>query len=327
MKGGSSAEDVGPAVPALAADGRPTPVTGHAGSRAAILAWLAVCVIWGTTYLAIKVALETVPPFLIGGIRYLLAGSTMIVWLLVRGDGLPPARLWKWFLVTGGLLLGFGNGGVVVAEQWVPSGVAAVVIATTPFWMLGAEAMQGSRERLTPVQWTGLVLGFTGILMLVWPDLERGGASGWRFGAGVLSLQIACAAWSVGSSISRRKPADVSSLQISAMQMLAGGVWMTAAGTLLGEWNDVTFTWRSGAAILYLAYVGGIAGFGAYIYALARLPVSLVSLYAFINPVIAVALGTLLLHEPFGIRSAIAIAIVLTGMAFARTVAESRASE
>lgn len=275
-----------------------------------------MCVIWGTTYLAIKIALEGIPPLLIGGIRYVMAGLTLVAWVVLRGGRLPPRSLWPQLAVTGGLLLGLGNGGVLVAEQWVPSGMAAVVIATTPFWMVGVEALHAGGLRPTGRQILGLLVGFVGILVLVWPDLTGDHAGGWRFGVGLVALQVACAAWSVGSSISRRIPQTGGlPLPTTALQMLFGGVWMLAAGTLIGEWRTAAFPMRSMLAVLYLAYIGGLAGFVAYMYALSRLSVSFVSLYTYINPVIAVALGTLFLGERFDSRMAAAVAVVLAGMA------------
>jgi drug/metabolite transporter (DMT)-like permease len=283
--------------------------------RTAVAAWAAICVIWGTTYLAIKIALEGIPPFLIGGIRYVLAGATLLAWLVARGAVLPPVRRWGWFVGTGGLLLGIGNGGVVVAEQWVPSGLAAVLIATTPFWMVGVEAAYGHGESLSRQKWLGLIVGFLGIVLLVGPDMLAGGATGWGVGAGLVALQVACAGWAVGSSISRRLPFKVPPVQTAALQMVFGGIWMMGTGTLLGEWGAARFTGRAVGAVLYLTFVGGLAGFGAYIYALSRLPVSFVSLYTYVNPVIAVVLGTLLLDEPFGVRMALAMVVILGGMA------------
>ncbi|MGE3841148.1 MAG: EamA family transporter [Vicinamibacterales bacterium] len=282
--------------------------------RGAFFAWLAVCVIWGTTYLAIKVALEGIPPFLIGGIRYVIAGVSLIVWVIARGGRLPPRHLWGQLAVTGGLLLGLGNGGVLVAEQWVPSGLAAVVIATTPFWMVGVDWLYAKGVRPSLPQWAGLLVGFTGILLLVWPDLATGTTGGWRFAAGLVALQVACAAWSLGSAISRKIPQTGVPLPTTALQMLFGGLWMLTAGTLLGEWRDATFPWPSILAVLYLAYIGGLAGFVAYMYALARLPVSFVSLYTYVNPVIAIVLGTLFLGEPLDARMALAVAVILGGM-------------
>jgi drug/metabolite transporter (DMT)-like permease len=301
-----------------------TLAAAYRGERSAFLAWVAICVIWGATYLAIKIALEGIPPFLIGASRFLLAGSIMLAVLKVRGEALPPRESWGRLALSGALLLGGGNGGVVVAEQWIASGLAAVVIATSPFWMVGIEAFHAGGERISRRQSAGLLVGFLGIVLLVWPGIASGGAGGWRFVAGVLSLQAACASWALGSSISRRVPARVSPMQTAAMQMLFGGAVMLLMGTLLGEWGDLAPTWRSSLAVLYLTFVGGLGGFGAYIYALSRLPVSFVSLYAYVNPVIAVLLGTWLLGEPFGLRIAIAMAVVLAGMGLVSSSKQSR---
>jgi drug/metabolite transporter (DMT)-like permease len=283
--------------------------------RAAYLAWAAICVVWGTTYLAIKVALESVPPMLVGGIRYLLAAPLLIVFLRARGDRLPGRRTWPTYAVLGFLMLGVGNGGVVWAELHVPSGLAAVVIATTPFWMVVVDSCFPGGDRLTPRHWAGLLIGFGGIVMLVWPDLASGGSAGRSLLLGIAALQLACLGWSVGSSYGKRHGTHAPPLHSAAMQMLTGGLWLTLMGSALGEWGQLAPTWRSVSAVVYLALVGGLAGFGAYIYALAHLPVSFVSLYAYVNPVIAVALGSLVLGEPFTVRMAIAIAVILSGTA------------
>jgi len=184
-------------------------------------------------------------------------------------------------------------------------------------------------ERLRPGIVAGLVIGFTGILILVWPDLTLGSASSRSFLAGVVALQIASIGWSIGSSYSKRQgqrtpntAEDPNStdavLGTTALQMLAGGLIMMIAGTLRGEWSDLFFTTRTTIAIVYLTTIGAIGGFVAYTYALRHLPVSFVSLYAYINPVIAVALGVLVLHEPFTWRMAIAAAFVFAGVAVVR---------
>jgi drug/metabolite transporter (DMT)-like permease len=281
----------------------------------AYLAWAAICVIWGTTYLAIKVALETVPPMLVGGLRYLLAGPLLILVLRLRGDRLPGWRTWPAYAVLGLLMLGVGNGGVVWAEQHVPSGLAAVIIATTPFWMVAVDSFFPGGERLGPQHWVGLIIGFLGIVLLVWPQLVSGGQAGRDLLWGIGALQVACLGWSLGSTYGKRHGAHAPPLHGAALQMLAGGLWMTLAGTALGEWGRLELTWRATSAIVYLALVGGLAGFGAYIYALAHLPVSFVSLYAYVNPVIAVALGTFVLGEPFTSRMVVAIVIILVGTA------------
>jgi drug/metabolite transporter (DMT)-like permease len=297
--------------------------------RLAYFAWGAVCLIWGTTYLGIRVSLESIPPALMGGLRWLIAGSLLTAYLVARGRPLPPVSHWRGIALLGFLMLGLGNGGVVFAEQWVPSGLAAVMVATSPFWMATDEACLPDGERLHKRVVAGLVIGFSGIVLLVWPDLTLGSASSRGFLAGIVALQVASIGWSIGSSYSRRHgrkapaAAPESSgidevLGTTAYQMLAGGLMMTAVGTLLGEWNDLFFTTRTTVALVYMSTIGAVGGFVAYAYALRHLPVSFVSLYAYINPVIAVALGVLVLHEPFSWRMAAAAALVFAGVAVVR---------
>ncbi len=287
--------------------------------RSAYVAWIAVCVIWGTTYLAIRVGLEALPPALMGGVRWTIAGLLLAVVTLARGERLPRAGLWPSLALQGLLMLGVGNGFVNWAEQFVPSGLAAVIIATAPFWMSGVEGLRADGERLTRRALAGLVIGFSGILVLVWPDLRLGDAAGLQFLAGVVALQLACLGWAIGSSYSKRHPHGASVFGATAVQMLLGGGLMLAVGTAIGEWPAVDMQGRGAWAILYLILVGSIGGFVSYIYALQHLPVATVSLYAFANPLIAVILGALLLAEPFTGRTVVAMAIVFAGMALVRS--------
>jgi drug/metabolite transporter (DMT)-like permease len=284
----------------------------------ALAAWVAVCVIWGTTYLGIRISLESMPPALMGGLRWTAAGAVLALYLRARGEALPPPSRWGSIILLAFLLLGLGNGGVVVAEQWVPSGLTAVLIASSPFWMAGVEACLKDGERLTATMLAGLLIGFAGIVVLVWPDLTISSSADRRFLIGVISLQVASLGWSLGSSYSRRHGREDHVLATTAYQMLAGGLMMLLVGTVRGEWSNLTFTARTATALAYLSTIGAIGGFVAYTYALRHLPVSFVSLYAYINPVIAVALGIVLLHEPFTPRMAIAAALVFAGVAVVR---------
>lgn len=286
--------------------------------RRAYLAFVAVCLIWGTTYLAIKLALETIPPFTMGGLRYLTGGVILALILRVRGVRLPAMRDWSAFAVIGLLMLGFGNGGVTYAEQFVPSGLAAVLIATTPFWMTSVEALVGKGEQLGLRKVVGLAVGFSGILVLVWPDLVASAFGGSRYGAGILALQLACIGWALGSSYAKRHSQTTDVLAAAAMQMLFGGAWMLLAGAVVGELPRLHFNPTTSAALLYLILAGSVAGYAAYAYALKHLPVSTVSMYAYINPVIAVTLGTVLLGEPFHARMLVAAAIIAAGIAIVR---------
>jgi drug/metabolite transporter (DMT)-like permease len=286
--------------------------------RLAWFAWIAVCLIWGTTYFAIRVSLETMPPMLMGGLRWTVAGGLLGAYMLLRGGRLPRGAGLRSAMLLGFLMLVLGNGGVVWAEMFVPSGLAAVVIASSPFWMAGVEALQPDGERITWNTAIGLLVGFSGIVLLIWPELVHGGPAGRGFLYGMIALQIACLGWSIGSSYSKRHGRDENIFSATAAQMLAGGLMMLMLGTLRGEWDALSFSARTATASVYLATVGAIGGFVAYTYALRHLPVSLVSLYAYINPIIAVALGVAFLGEPFTSRMAIAAALVFAGVAIVR---------
>ncbi|HEX2344761.1 MAG TPA: EamA family transporter [Vicinamibacterales bacterium] len=281
----------------------------------AYAAWTAVCLIWGTTYLGIRICLETMPPFLMGGLRWVVAGTMLAAFLAARGVRMPPRESWGTLTVLGFLLLVLGNGGVVWAEQWVPSGLTAVIVASSPFWMVGVERAVGG-ERLTARTLAGLSIGFAGIVLLVWPELT---SSAIGFGAGVLALQLACLGWALGSSYSKRHMERADALAVAAGEMIAGGLIMLAAGTVLGEWPALHFTPRTAIAFLYLATIGAVGGFVAYTYALKHLPIAFVSLYAYINPIIAVVLGVVVLDEPFTARRVSAAAIVFAGVALVQT--------
>jgi drug/metabolite transporter (DMT)-like permease len=292
----------------------------YAPPRLAYVAWISVCLIWGTTYLAILVALETIPPMLLGGIRFLTAGAVLCLLVLSRGGQLPPPREWPRQAALGALLLGVGNGGVVWAELWIPSGIAAVGVAALPFWMAGTEAAFGG-DRLHGRVAVGLIAGFAGIVVLIWPSLFAADVSGPRFGLGVLLVQIACLGWAIGSSMSKRTTSTTSIVSASALQQLFAGVLMMGVGTATGEWTQLAFTPRTIAAELYLIGFGSLIAYSAYLYTLNQLPIATVSLYAYINPIIAVMLGTLFASEPFTPRVVAAAALVLAGVAIVRSAA------
>jgi len=302
-------------MPSTLQTGTPNPTRARA-----YLAWAFVCLVWGTTYLAIRIALETIPPLLMGGIRFLVAGLLMIIMLAARGETLPGVRALPALTILGVLMLGLGNGGVVWAEQTVPSGLTAVLVATSPFWMVGIDALTPHGQRLTVRRLAGLVIGFCGIVMLVWPEIRVGG--GRAFLVGVIAAQIACLGWALGSIFGRRRghtdARDENVLVTAAYEMLFGGLFLFLAGTARGELGWLAFNTRTAAALAYLIVFGAIGGFTAFAYALKHLPVATASLYAYVNPVIAVILGTLILKEPFNARMGIAAAVVLAGMALVR---------
>jgi drug/metabolite transporter (DMT)-like permease len=280
-----------------------------------------VCLIWGTTYLGIRIALETIPPLLMAAMRWIAAGSLLIGLLALRGERLPPRREWPSLAILGILLLGFGNGAVVWAEQTVPSGLTAVLVATSPFWMVGFDALMPDGEAITLRRVLGLIVGFGGIVMLVWPEI-RFDASGGGFLGGVIAAQVACLGWAVGSSYARQRgrghASEENVLATAAFEMLFGGIALLIASLALRETARLAFTPRTTTALLYLIFVGAIGGFSAYAYALKYLPIATVSLYAYVNPIIAVVLGTLVLSEPFDARMLLAALVVFVGVALVR---------
>ncbi|HUE86852.1 MAG TPA: EamA family transporter [Vicinamibacterales bacterium] len=284
----------------------------------AYLAWIAVCILWGTTYLAIRVALESIPVALLAGMRWLVAGAILAAIVPLLGQRVPPLRMWRSIAIIGFLMAVVGNGGVVWAQQFVASGLAAVVVAMVPFWSVIVEALLPNGERVTGRTMVGLVVGFLGIVVLVWPELTLGGQQGRQFVYGVIALQIACAGWALGTSYLKRNPTNGSPLGSLALQMLLSGVMLIAIGTAIGEWHELSFTPRTLAAMAYLVLFGSLLGYTAYMYALKNLPVSTVSLYAYVNPVIAVVLGSVVLAEPFTMRIVVASTLVFSGIAIVR---------
>lgn len=287
--------------------------------KLAYFAWIVVCVVWGTTYLGIHVALETIPVALLAGLRWFAAGAILAAALPVIGQKLPPLRMWPSIAVIGFLMAVVGNGGVVWAQQHVASGLAAVLVAMVPFWTVIVEAFLPSGERVTRRIVAGLILGFIGIVVLVWPELTMGGRDGLMFVAGVIALQIAGIGWALGTSYLKRNPTNGSPMGSLAVQMLLSGVMLMGIATATGEWSQLHFTARSLGAMVYLVIFGSLVGYTAYLYALKNLSVSTVSLYAYVNPVIAVLLGSLVLSEPFTARIALSSVLVFAGIAVVKT--------
>lgn len=292
----------------------------HSDRRLAWLAWVTICLVWGTTYLAIRVALETIPVFLVAGLRWMTAGVLLTAVTLARGRPLPPVSQWGALALLGFLMNVLGNGFVVWAEQYVASGLTAVIIASVPFWSVGFEALLPGGERLRGGTLLALAVGFAGIVVLVWPEMSVGGQAGAAMFGGVVAIQIACAGWALGTSYARRHPSATDPVAASAIQMLASGTMLLSVATLTGEWSALHFTTRSLGALIYLTLAGSVVAYTAYLYTVAHLPLTTVSLYAYINPLIAVLLGAALLDEPLSPRIAVASLLVLGGMALLRRV-------
>ena len=286
----------------------------HANGTRVAFALAAVYLIWGSTYLGIRFALEGgFPPFLLGGIRFTIAGSLMYAFLRWRGVPAPTRPQWCNAAFMGLLLMLLGNGMVNVAEQTVSSGLAAVAVASAPLWMGIFAAMRGDKP--TRREWVGVGVGFIGVLWL------NADSSLTASRVGMLALLVATLAWSFGSIWSRGRDLP-SPFMSSAAQMLCGGVAMCFAGAVTGERFDGMPTTHGLAAFAYLIVFGSIIGFSAYIWLLHHVRPALASSYAYINPAIAVALGAWLAHERFGSHELMAMGVILLGVVaitFAKT--------
>jgi drug/metabolite transporter (DMT)-like permease len=285
--------------------------------RARLLtAFAAVYLVWGSTYLAIRFAVETLPPLTMAGARFVLSGVILLAWARFREGAAPPSRTeWRTALISGSLLLLGGNGGVAWAEQRVPSGVAALLVAVVPLWMVLLAWLGPDGRRPRAAVFVGVGIGLAGLALLVGPDaLKQGGTD--AFGA--LILILASLSWAAGSIYIQRVPKPASMTSASGSQMLAGGLVLIIAGVIAQEPSRLDVAHASTRSLLgfaYLVTVGSLIGFTAYLYLLAHTSAAKAATYAYVNPVVAVFLGWSLGHETVTSRTIIAAAIILAGVA------------
>jgi drug/metabolite transporter (DMT)-like permease len=279
-------------------------------------AFAIIYVIWGSTYLAIRFAIETLPPFLMAGARFLIAGGVLYAWMRVLGGAARPARAdWKRTAIVGVLLLLGGNGLVVWSEFRIPSGVAALLVGIEPCWVVLFDWLRPGGQRPTGRVVLGLALGVAGMLLLVGPDTLLGG--GRADVLGVAAVLIACLSWAAGSVYSRYASMPASPFMSTAMQMLAGGAALVVVATALGEpWrvDFAAFSVRSSLAWLYLIVFGSLVTYTAYVWLLRVSSPARVSTYAYVNPLVAVFLGWLLAGEALTLRMMVAAAVIVSGV-------------
>jgi len=270
-----------------------------------ILALLAVYISWGSTYLAIRIALKDLPPFFMMGMRFLVVGMGLYIFLKIKGISSPTRLQWMNSTIIGTLLLLGGSGGVAFAEQWVASGLAALVIATTPLWTVLFAGIW--KHRPTKMEWAGLLLGLAGVIILNFEgDLKAS-----PLGSAALILAAIC--WAFGSAWSRHL-ALPSGLMAGASEMITGGTMVLIVSLVTGERIQTFPSLSSIAAVLYLAVFGSLVGFTAYMYLLNRVRPALATSYAYVNPVIAVILGVWLAGEKITIIGIVAMLIILAGV-------------
>jgi len=280
------------------------------------LALLSLYLIWGSTYLAIRIALEGFPPFLMAAIRFPIAGGLMFAFLVWRGVPMPTPRQWLNCLITGTLLLGMGNGLVCFAEQSVASGLAAVAVAAMPLFAAVFGGLYGQWPHR--MEWLGLAVGFAGVVLL-----NLGGSmSGSPLGA--IALLVAAMSWAFGSVWSRRRDMPPAAMNTAA-QMLTGGAVLFVGALLFGERYPAMPTMSSTLALGYLAVAGSLIGFSAYLYLLNTVRPALATSYAYVNPPVAVIIGALFASESIHAFDVVAMAVILGGVGLIAMARERRA--
>jgi drug/metabolite transporter (DMT)-like permease len=294
--------------------------------RARLLAaFAAVYVIWGSTYLAIRFAVETLPPLLMAGTRFIVAGAILLLWARLRERNGSTRTDWRNGIVSGGLLLLGGNGCVVWAEQRVPSGIAALLVAVVPVWVVLLEWIAPGGRRPRMAVFAGLALGLVGLALLVGVDALRGGGTVDPAGAAV--LMAGSLSWAVGSLFIKGSAKPTSGSIGAGTQMFAGGVLLCAVGILAGEPAQLDIAHassRSLLALLYLVTFGSLIGFTAYLYMLAHTTAAKAATYAYVNPVVAVLLGWAFAGEPVTTRTLAAAAVILAGVAMITVMRDER---
>ena len=298
-------------------------------SRSQILAAFAsIYLIWGSTYLAIRYAVQTIPPFIMGGLRFVVSGALLYAWARYRGTPTPRRLHWRNAIIAGGLLLLGGNGAVVWAEQFVPSGLTALLVSILPFWLVIIEWVRPPRRRPHGAVVIGLLIGFIGIIVLVGPA-NIGGHGDVR-PIGALVLILGSLSWAIGSFFSRDADLPRSGLLTTGMEMLGGGLLMIIAGALTGELSHFDIRQISGASavgLIYLITFGSLLGFTSYIWLLDKVSPARLGTYAYVNPVVAVILGWAIANERLSLRTAVAAAIVICAVALITTARSSTAAQ
>jgi drug/metabolite transporter (DMT)-like permease len=297
-------------------------------SKLAILsAFAALYLIWGSTYLGIRFAIETIPPLLMAGTRFLLAG--LILYAIARGQGAPKGspENWRTALIIGACLLLGGNGGVTLAEQYVSSGLASVMVATVPIYIALLAWWSGIAPRPTPIVWLGLAGGFAGVAILLGPALRFSPDEGGHPGIGMLILLCSSFVWSAGSIYSRKAKSASPPLLLAGQQMICGGALLTLAGLLMGEhhrFDASRISLLSIGAFAYLVIIGALVGYTAYIFLLRHCDPAKVATYAYVNPIVAVLLGALFAGETLTGRAVLAAGLIIGSVALVITVQQTK---
>ena len=300
----------------------PSSITSPAASRSTtrlsiVLAFASVYFFWGSTYTAIRIGAAEMPALLLTGVRFTIAGAILLAWCSWRK--LPlffPVKTMLMLALIGLLLLGCGNLGLVYAEETLPSGLSSLILAVTPLYVALIEMFLPGGEPMPPRGWLGMVIGFAGLTMLLWPSLSVGLAGNRSVLLAILALLAGALVWTIGSILSRRTRLPVNSFVAASWQMIFAGVFNTVLGSLLGQWPQFHLNRPAIGSLAWLITGGSLLGYTGFIYLLEHVPVAKVASYSYVNPMVAVLLGILILHErpetaEFAGMAAVVIAVFL----------------
>jgi drug/metabolite transporter (DMT)-like permease len=293
-----------------------------------IIAFTALYVIWGSTYLGIKFSIETIPPFLMAGGRFVLAGIIMYAIAWSQGIGKSNWRNWRTSLLIGACLLLGGNGGVTISEKYIDSGLAALIVAIVPIYIVLLGWITGMATRPTPIMWIGLTGGFVGVAILFGPGLHFHSVGGRNPAIGICILLVTSFIWSAGSLYSRLAKHAPSPFLTAAQQMICGGVLLLLAGVVTGElprFRPGDISLLSLGSFIYLVLIGAVVGYTAYIWLLRHCEPAKVATYAYVNPIVAVLLGTFFAGERVSARMLVAAALIIGSVALIITAQQLRA--
>src|ERR1700737_4658952 len=290
-----------------------------------VSAFAALYLIWGSTYLGILFAIQSIPPFLMAGARFLLAGLIMFAIARTQGPLRSTSAEWRTALIVGACLLLGGNGGVTLSEKFIESGLASLIVATGPIYITLLGWLFGMTPRPAPIVWLGLAGGFLGVAMLMGPALRFSGSS--HSGIGMSILLLSSFIWSAGSLYSRTAKHSASPFLAAAQQMFCGGVLLMLVGLFVGEpknFHPSNITTLSLGAFAYLVFIGAIVGYTAYFWLLRHCDPAKVATYAYVNPIVAVLLGAMFAGENLTLRTAVAAGLIIGSVAMVITVQQLR---
>jgi drug/metabolite transporter (DMT)-like permease len=292
-----------------------------------IVAFAALYLIWGSTYLGIRFAIETMPPFLMAGTRFLIAGLIMYAIGCSQGMVKSTWANWRTSLIIGACLLLGGNGGVTISEKYIDSGLAAVIVAIVPIYIVVLGWAAGTAARPTPIVWLGLAGGFIGVGVLLGPALRFSSSDGRHPAIGMSILLVSSFLWSAGSLYSRSAKHAASPFLTAAQQMICGGILLLLAGMLTGEtrrFHPESMSMLSVSSFVYLVIIGAVVGYTAYIWLLRHCDPAKVATYAYVNPIVAVLLGAAFAGETLSMRTVIAACLIIGSVALVITAQQLR---